>query len=180
MRCLYKTRPYEAVKSSANALHEKWRKIAIDSLVDSKSKYGYGDVCRGIVNDFDNLRLNEDLKKPRVGIVGEILVKYMPLANNRLVDLLENEGAEAVVPDLMDFLNYSVYNGIYKHKFLGTSFASSAVAKLCVRAIRLLRSPAIKALKNSKRLEPPIKIEQIAQNAKPIISLGNQYGQGWI
>ena len=180
MRCLYKTRPYEAVKGSANALHEKWRKIAIDSLVDSKSKYGYGDVCRGIVNDFDNLRLNEDLKKPRVGIVGEILVKYMPLANNRLVDLLENEGAEAVVPDLMDFLNYSVYNGIYKHKFLGTSFASSAVAKLCVRAIRLLRSPAIKALKNSKRFEPPIKIEQIAQYAKPIISLGNQYGEGWL
>jgi len=62
------------------------------------------------VHDFDNLPIDETLKKPRVGIVGEILVKFHPAANNYLVDLLEAEGAEAVVPDLMDFILYCCYN----------------------------------------------------------------------
>ena len=75
---------------------------------------------------FDALPIDETLRKPRVGVVGEILVKYMPLANNHLVDLLEAEGAEAVVPDLMDFLNYCVYNGDYKHEFLGAGWTSAA------------------------------------------------------
>lgn len=180
MRCLYRVRPYEAVSGSANALHDKWRKIAIDSLVNPKSMYSYKAVCEGIVRDFDSLKLNEGVVKPRVGIVGEILVKYMPLANNGLVNLLENEGAEAVVPDLMDFLNYCAYNSVYKHRFLGTSLASSKIAEAVVKAVRFLRDPAIKALRNSKRFEPPMDIEKIAKLAKPIISLGNQYGEGWL
>ena len=61
-------------------------------------------------------KIDEQLKKPKVGVVGEILVKYMPLANNYIVDLLEREGAEAVVPDLIDFLNYSFYNNKFRHE----------------------------------------------------------------
>lgn len=180
MRCLYRVRPYEAVRGNANALHKKWKKIAVDSLINPKSKWKYKSVCRGIVNDFDRMKLAKGLVKPRVGIVGEILVKYMPLANNHLVDLLEREGAEAVVPDLMDFLNYCAYNSVYKHRFLGTSKISSNLAETVVKAIRLLRKPAIDALKASRRFEPPMKIEDIASLAKPIISLGNQYGEGWL
>lgn len=180
MRCLYRVRPYEAVRGNANALHKKWKKIAVDSLINPKSKWKYKSVCRGIVNDFDRMKLAKGLVKPRVGIVGEILVKYMPLANNHLVDLLEREGAEAVVPDLMDFLNYCAYNSVYKHRFLGTSKISSKLAETVVKAIRLLRKPAIDALKASRRFEPPMKIEDIASLAKPIISLGNQYGEGWL
>ena len=78
-------------------------------------------ICEGIVSDFDTLPIHEDLVKPRVGVVGEILVKYMPLANNRIVELLEREGAEAVVPDLIDFMLYCFYNQIYKAENLGTS-----------------------------------------------------------
>lgn len=92
MRCLYRVRPYEKEKGSANALHQKWLEIAIDSLVNSKSKWSYKAVCSGIVEAFDALPIDETLRKPRVGVVGEILVKYMPLANNHLVDLLEAEG----------------------------------------------------------------------------------------
>ena len=123
--------------------------------------------------------IDETLKKPRVGVVGEILVKYMPLANNRLVDLLENEGAEAVVPDLMDFMNYSLYNGDYKHEFLGKPWTSSAAARLSVKVIRQLRRPVLKALEESKRFHPPMPIEKVAELAKPFLSLGNQYGEGW-
>ena len=179
MRCLYRVRPYEKEKGSANALHQKWLEIAIDSLVSSKSKWSYKAVCSGIVEAFDNLPIDETLRKPRVGVVGEILVKYMPLANNHLVDLLEAEGAEAVVPDLMDFLNYCVYNGDYKHEFLGAAWTSAATAKLGVDAIRLIRKPALDALEKSRRFEPPMPIEKVAELAKPFLSIGNQYGEGW-
>ena len=179
MRCLYRVRPYEKEKGSANALHQKWLEIAIDSLVSSKSKWSYKAVCSGIVEAFDNLPIDETLRKPRVGVVGEILVKYMPLANNHLVDLLEAEGAEAVVPDLMDFLNYCVYNGDYKHEFLGAAWTSAATARLGVDAIRLIRKPALDALEKSRRFEPPMPIEQVAELAKSFLSIGNQYGEGW-
>ena len=179
MRCLYRVRPYEITPGSANALHLEWRHICIDSLINDHSKYTYKKVCQGIVEAFDALPIHEDMVKPRVGIVGEILVKYMPLANNHLVDLLEQEGAEAVVPDLMDFMNYSLYNGDYKHKYLGAPRSASVTAKAGIEAIRALRKPAIEALQHSRRFDAPMPIEQIAQLAKPFLSIGNQYGEGW-
>jgi len=103
----------------------------------------------------------------------------MPLANNYLVELLEKEGAEAVVPDLMDFLNYSVYNGDYKHRFLGTKWTTALTARMGVEAIRFLRKPALAALAKSRRFHHPVPIEEVGEYAKPFLSLGNQYGEGW-
>ena len=177
MRCLYRVRPYEKVPGSANALHKKWVDIALDSLLNPKSKWTYRKVCRGIVKAFDTLEIHEDMRKPRVGIVGEILVKYMPLANNNLVELLEREGAEAHVPDLLDFMNYCLYNVVYQHEFLGKP--SDFVARVGVFAIRLFRRPALQALHRSRRFEAPMPIEEIAELAKPFLSVGNQYGEGW-
>ena len=179
MRCLYRARPYELEKGSANALHKHWQKIAIDSLVNDKSVWSYKKVCQGIVSAFDELPIYEDVQKPRVGIVGEILVKYMPLANNHLVELLEKEGAEAVVPDLMDFLNYSIYNNEYKYEFLGAKWTADAVARLGVWLIYKLRQPALQALEKSIRFEAPLPIKKVAELAKPLLSIGNQYGEGW-
>ncbi len=177
MRCLYRVRPYEKVRGSANALHKKWQKICIDSLVNGKIKFK--KVCQGIVEAFDNFPINEHIKKPRVGIVGEILVKYMPLANNKLVELLEREGAEAVVPDILDFFNYSVMGSQYKHKYLGGKKSAAVFSKIGIKAIAFLRKPAINALKASRRFEAPMPIEEVAELAKPFLSLGNQYGEGW-
>ena len=106
MRCVYRVRPYELVPGSTNRLHDRWEKIAIESLTDKQTQWTYREVCEGIVQAFDSLPIDESLRKPRVGIVGEILVKYMPLANNHLVDLLEREGAEAVLE------KYAKDNGI--------------------------------------------------------------------
>lgn len=131
------------------------------------------------MEDFDAFPIDEALRKPRVGVVGEILVKYMPLANNHLVDLLEQEGAEAIVPDLMDFLNYCVYNAGYKHEFLAGTWRSAKVGDLAVKAIARIRRPAIQALKASRRFDPPLPIAQVAEYAKPFLSVGNQYGEGW-
>ena len=179
MRCLYRTRPYEAVPGAANALHAKWRDIAAAYAMGEKTGYTYGGICRGIVADFDALALNESLCKPRVGIVGEILVKYMPLANNYLVDLLEQEGAEAVVPDLTDFLVECIYQQSYKHDYLGAPWTSSLLAKVGTDGIAAIRRPAVEALKASRRFDPPTPMACIAELAKPFLSLGNQYGEGW-
>ena len=180
MRCLYHVRPYEVEAGSANALHKKWEKRAIDSITEPHAGWSsYRRVCKGIVEAFDKLPIREEIRKPKVGIVGEILVKYMPLANNHLVELLEKEGAEAVVPDLMDFLNYSVYNSDYRHRYLGKGMLSQMIADVGVKTIYALRKPALDALKKSKRFAPPPSIQEIAALAKPLLSIGNQYGEGW-
>ncbi len=179
MRCLYRVRPYEMVPGSADALHRKWRDHCIQILVQGHSLSQYKSICRQIVEEFDKLPIHEDLRKPRVGVVGEILVKYMPLANNHIVELLEREGAEAVVPDLMDFFNYSVYNNTYRSEFLGMKKSSGRNARLIVKVIRLIRKPALDALKASRRFEAPMPIEEIAEQTKPFLSIGNQYGEGW-
>ncbi len=179
MRCLYRVRPYEQAPGSADALHNKWQAICIESLTAPKTKWRYADVCRELVKDFDALPIDETLRKPRVGIVGEILVKYMPLANNHLVKLLEKEGAEAVVPDMLDFFNYILYNGQYKHEYLGTGLSDRIVADVGVKLLRTLRKPAIEALEHSRRFDAPVPIGQIAQMTKPFLSIGNQYGEGW-
>lgn len=179
MKCLYRIRPYEAVPGSANELHEKLSKECIAFLTGKHLSFGkYSALCRRIVHEFDNLPIL-DIKKPRVGIVGEILVKFMPAANNYLVDLLESEGAEAVVPDLADFLLYCFYNQIYKADYLGTSRKTKHRAILGIKFVEFLRSPATKALKKSMHFTPPAKIEDTAKAAAKIVSIGNQTGEGW-
>ncbi len=177
MRVLYRTRPYEAVPGSANKLHRKWEHRCKRSMADGGKHFK--QIVNGIVRDFDNLPLVEGVRKPRVGIVGEILVKFLPSANNHLVDLLEAEGAEAVMPDLLDFFMYSFYNNNYKHEFLGRSKKAARNANLGIWALEQLRKPMVDALKKSNRFEPPVHISHIAEYAKPIVSIGNQTGEGW-
>ena len=179
MRCLYRVRPYEKIPGSAEALHQKWQEKCIQALTGKHSMHQYSQYCHQIVREFDELPIDETVRKPRVGVVGEILVKYMPLANNHLVELLEREGAEAVVPDLMDFMNYCIYNGKYKAEFLGKRKSGAMFSEVAVKLIRLLRGPAIEALENSTRFEAPVPIETLGELTKPFLSLGNQYGEGW-
>jgi predicted CoA-substrate-specific enzyme activase len=175
MRVLYRTRPYEAEKGSANALYEKWNKKVLE---DVKTGKNFKKNIYGIVKDFDSLPLL-DIKKPRVGVVGEILVKFLPCANNYIVDLLESEGAEAVVPDLIDFFNYCAYNTNFKAQYLGKSKKSAFISNRVIDIIEFYRRHARAALKASNRFEPPAYIDKLATYASPIVSLGNQTGEGW-
>ena len=179
MRCLYRVRPYEKEPGTADALHRYWERKCIRAMTGKHSGKAYRRLCRQIVEEFDKFPIREDLKKPRVGIVGEILVKYMPLANNHLVELLEKEGNEAVVPDLIDFFNYCALNNQYRAKYLGTKKSGAWISKLVIGFIRKVRKPAIEALKMSRRFEAPIPIEEAAEMTKPFLSPGNQYGEGW-
>ena len=182
MRMVYHTRPYEKEPGSVNALHAKWKKKLIADLTKDGMGIGmseYRKNLRDMVTDFDCIPIKEDLKKPRVGIVGEILVKFLPLANNHLVDLLEAEGAEAVVPDLLDFLNYSFYNSSYKAEFLGGKKTTAWLSMRGVDFLNWMRKEAVRALSESKRFEPPADIRKLAEFAKPFVSIGNQSGEGW-
>ena len=180
MKVVYRTRPYEAVPGSADAMHEKWKE-EVKKFVSCKgipSRRKFKKLCRDIIRDFDQLPLR-DIKKPRVGVVGEILVKFMPAANNYLVELLESEGAEAVVPDLLDFFQYCFYNTNFKADKLGMSKKTKRLANLGIKVLEWFRAPATKAFKESKRFDPPSRIEDLASMAKDIVSLGNQTGEGW-
>ena len=180
MRCVYRMRPYEATPGSVDALHRKWVKKAQD-FVSARhvNLLRFGKMCRSIIREFDEIPLR-DIQKPRVGIVGEILVKFSPAGNNHLVELLESEGAEAVVPDLMDFMLYCFYNQIYKAEHLGTSKKAARACSLGIWAIEhVLRGSMAKAFRKSRHFTPPTPIRTIASYAEPIVSIGNQTGEGW-
>ncbi|UWP59237.1 2-hydroxyacyl-CoA dehydratase [Ruminococcus gauvreauii] len=179
MKCIYRMRPYEKKKGSANRLHRKWEKICIDFITAKRMSHTrFKQICRTIIRDFDHLPITDE-KKPRVGIVGEILVKFLPAANNHLAELLEREGAEPVVPDLIDFMCYCFYNQNFKSKYLGTKQSTARMANIAIRGIEWLRSAATKEFEKSKHFDPPAKIEDLARMAAPIVSIGNQTGEGW-
>ncbi len=179
MRCLYRMRPYEAVPGSANAMHKKWEAECIRFLSAKNPSWpGFAKLCREIITDFDHLMIR-GIQKPRVGIVGEILVKFMPAANNHLVELLEAEGAEAVVPDLLDFLFYCFYNSNFKVQELGMNKRSAFISNVAIKLLQFIRSTAVKEFARSKHFSTPIKISKLAEYAQPIVSLGNQTGEGW-
>ena len=180
MKCVYRIRPYEAVKGSADAMHEKWVKVCKEFLSKGyPSRHRFKRLCKEIIEDFDkNIELL-DVKKPRVGVVGEILVKFLPAANNYLVELLESEGAEAVVPDLLDFLLYCFYNQNFKVSHLGMKKSKATVGNLGIKALEWFRAPASKAFKESRHFDPPADIKELGKMASDIVSLGNQTGEGW-
>ena len=180
MRCLYRMRPYEIKKGSAEELHQKLLKECQDFVSGGSISYiRYNKICRKIIREFDSLPINEDIKKPRVGVVGEILVKFMPAANNHLVDLLDSEGAEPVVPDLMDFLLYCFYNQVYKADYLGQSQKTKQVSKIGIWAMEQMRSHASAELARSKHFTPHSHIKDLVGYASDIVSIGNQTGEGW-
>jgi predicted nucleotide-binding protein (sugar kinase/HSP70/actin superfamily) len=179
MRCLYRMRPYEQIPGSANAMHKKWEAACVEFVSSKRPGYSrFMQMCRDIIKDFDQLPITDE-KKPRVGIVGEILVKFMPTANNHLVETLEAEGAEAVVPDLLDFMAYCFYNQNFKAEHLGKNKAVAKISNIGIKVINTLRYAACDEFKKSVHFDPPQKIEKLAEMASPIVSIGNQTGEGW-
>ncbi len=179
MRVLYATRPYEAEPGAANALHETWKARCLEALSKrSPAMVEFGRNVRGIIRDFDRLP-RRDVRKPRVGVVGEILVKFSPLANNHIVDLLESEGAEAVMPDLMDFLLYCFYNSNFKAENLGARSEMARLCNLAISALEYMRRTARSELEKSVHFAPQAKIDKLAHMAENFVSLGNQTGEGW-
>ncbi|MDO4285624.1 MAG: 2-hydroxyacyl-CoA dehydratase, partial [Eubacteriales bacterium] len=180
MKCIYRMRPYELEEGSVEAMYQKWLAKCIAYLTTMKTPniWKVQNMCRQIIRDFDSIPISE-VRKPQVGVVGEILVKYAPAANNHLVDLLEAEGAEAAVPDLMGFMLYCFYNQVYKAQELGTSKKTAALSTAGIHAIEWFLKPINKAYAQSRHFTPSASIYEIVNFAKPIVSIGNETGEGW-
>ncbi|MFA6808356.1 MAG: acyl-CoA dehydratase activase-related protein, partial [Eubacteriales bacterium] len=177
MRVTYAVRPYEKNKGETNEMLRNWLAKLKPSLV-SRSKRKFNNNVREIIKDYDNITIL-DVKKPKVGVVGEILVKFHPFANNNIVDVLENEGAEAVVPDLTDFFLYCAHNGIYSWKKLAGTFKTDLISRYFIWRIENFRKVIKTALSRSKRFEPPKSIYDLANLARGVMHLGHQSGEGW-
>ena len=178
IRVLYRVRPYETVKGSANKLYEYYREKAFKN-VENGNKNEMNKLVKEIVKVFDTLEINDEVK-PKVGIVGEILVKYHPTANNNIVDVLEKEGAEVVVPELLDFFLYCCYNSKFKNRYLSGSSIVKTGCDIAISYIESYRKVVIKELQNSERFGYPSSINNLAKKAANVVSLGNQTGEGWL
>ncbi|WP_419061993.1 acyl-CoA dehydratase activase-related protein [Ellagibacter isourolithinifaciens] len=180
MQCLYRTRPYEVEPGSANRLFDHWMATCKGQLETGESYGRFKRTIRQIVEDFDTLPLQGEGTKPRVGVVGEILVKFHPTANNQIVDVIEREGCEAVVPGLIEFFLFGVAGGIFQKDPLGRSSKGALGSKVALSAIKKFRAPVNKALAESSRFNPPANIYELAEYASEILSLCNSMGEGWL
>ncbi len=176
-RVVYRTRPYELEKGQIDALHEEWLK-KVEGNVRNGSLTQFNRNMKKIIKDFDTVSISNEVK-PKVGVVGEILVKYSPTANNDIVRLLEAEGAEAVVPDLIGFMNYSLYNQIWKYDNMGMPKKNKNLAEMAIKLIEVVEKPMDKALRASERFTGIHSIYQLAEDASKILSIGNHTGEGW-
>lgn len=177
---LLRVRPYEVQKGSANALYQLWLDRCAEFLGTSASTdYGYNRLVDEIVADFASFEMRDVDRKPRVGVVGEILVKFQPDANNNVVEVIENEGCEAVVPGLLDFFLYCFRNAIYKHEELGDSKKGAVAARLAINLIEQYRKRMKRRLRESGIFPVPESIDSLAERAEKVLSLGNATGEGW-
>lgn len=175
-RCLYKVRPYEKAKGSADALYEKWRLFLRDEL-KSLSLPRFNNNVRNIVKEFLEFPVN-DIAKPKVGLVGEILVKFHPVANNDIIGLLENEGCEVVVPDLMGFFYYICSHGKTKSELLYCSRLKKFAENSAIKAFKFMERSYRKAVTGTK-FGCPGDIFEMRESVRPIVSPGNIAGEGW-
>ena len=175
-RCLYKVRPYEVEKGSANALYEKWNTRLRESI-KKLSMSEFKNNIKAIVKDFSELPVF-DIQKPRVGIVGEILVKYHPAANNFVIDLVESEGAEAVVPDLMGFIYFILDHANTRKELLTVSNSRHFFMNKIIQLLEWLQKPYVEAIKDTK-FGAPMKIGDMRKLVDGIVSTGNIAGEGW-
>ena len=170
--------PYEITKGSTKALFDKWMERAKEEIVQG-NYFRFQKNIKTMVKEFDHLPIDEQLWKPKVGIVGEILVKYHPVANNQIEKVLMDEGAEVVMPDFVDFFLYSGYDAIAKRKLLAGSYKEEVFGKMFIKILEFFRRPMKKALKESRHFTPPHSIYETAEMASRHVSLGNMAGEGW-
>ena len=179
-KLLYKNEAYEVNKGETREKFNKWMKECKKLTAEATIKEFNASLYK-IVEDFEKIELDTSIEKPKVGIVGEILIKYHPFGNNYVNDLLSKEGAEVIMPELMGFVKYVIMNTIVKQKILATGKFKAKIYKLVLDAINYFEKDYKKALEQSKKgYLPPCRIEELVEEVEQILSPGNQTGEGWI
>ena len=177
MRLLLRTRPYELNKGSAQALYERRSQMFRDSIAANGWR-GFKEQVSETAAEFAALPVSQTTK-PKVGIVGEILVKYHSGANERLIDIIESEGGEAVLTDLASFLLYCLYDPVYTNKELSGSLIARFAGQIGIFALEFLRRPVRQALSRFG-FGGIHDIYSLARMASDVVSCANQAGEGWL
>lgn len=160
-------------------LFKGWLKRAKQLVVEGSIKE-VGETIQRIVADFEQIEFNKDLNKPKVGIVGEILIKYHPYGNNFAAELLEKEGAEVILPDLMGFLKFMATDNIVANNLYTNNKKGAILSDLALKVLDFFEKATKKALAGSKKSYlKPVEIWALAKKVEPILSVGNQSGEGW-
>ena len=178
-KMLYKNRAYELYVGQSDRLFKGWLKRAKQLVVEGSIKE-VGETIQRIVADFEQIEFNKDLNKPKVGIVGEILIKYHPYGNNFAAELLEKEGAEVILPDLMGFLKFMATDNIVANNLYTNNKKGAILSDLALKVLDFFEKATKKALAGSKKSYlKPVEIWALAKKVEPILSVGNQSGEGW-
>ena len=178
-KLLMKNRAYEKNKGETERLFNKWLKNCKELSINSSNKTFKKSIYE-IVNDFEKIELDLSKEKPKVGIVGEILIKYHPFGNNFVANVLEKDGAEVVLPDFMGFVKFMATHKITFNALLKTDKTKAKIFKFAIKLIDILEKDLKIALSNSsKNYLPPCNIWELESKVKDILSIGNQTGEGW-
>ena len=191
MKCLYRVRPYEVTPGSANQLYKTWNTIVRETLENhgrsktaskfiGKGYLPYSTLVKEIVKSFDSLPLKDEPRKVRVGVVGEILVKYQPDANNHVVDVIESQNCEAVVPGIMEFMTTRPYISDWNEHYLGMGGNKLGYA-LMRKALDLYNAPVHKAIDLAHgKFSQDLPMPELVKKADEVTSVGVQAGEGWL
>lgn len=178
-KVLHKNRAYEKNKGETDILYNKWLQKSKE-IIQKGSNKDFKNTIYNIVEDFEKIELDTSIEKPKIGIVGEILIKYHPFGNNNLTNLLEKEGAEVILPDFMAFAKYVATNKITLNTLLNTNKTSAQISKIAINLIDILEKDSKIALsKSNKNYLMPCNIWHLEEQIKDILSIGNQTGEGW-
>ena len=178
-KMLTKNRAYEIHKGETQKLFNEWMEKG-KKLVDKSTNKEFKKAIYDIVNDFENIELDTSIKKPKVGIVGEVLIKYHPFGNNFVADLLEKEGAEVILPDFMGFVKFMATHKITFNSLLKVDKTKANISKVAIKLIGILEKDMKVALSNSKKGYLPVcDIWHLEDKVKDVLSIGNQTGEGW-
>ncbi len=178
-KLLLKNRAYEVNKGETQKVYDAWMEKC-KTLVQKSNSKQFKQSIYDMVNDFEKIELDTSIKKPKVGIVGEILIKYHPFGNNFVIDVLEREGAEVIMPDFMGFVKFMATHKITFNTLLNTDKTKAKLFKFALKLIDIFEKDLRIALSNSsKNYLPPCDIWHLEDKVKDILSIGNQTGEGW-
>ena len=178
-KMLHKNRAYEINKGETDKLFDFWLEKC-KYIVANSNNSDFKKSIYDMVSDFEKIQIDTSLKKPRVGVVGEVLIKYHPFGNNFVTDILEKEGAEVVLPDFMGFVKFMATHKITFNTLLNTTPTLAKISKLAINLITLIEKDVVKALSSSsKNYLMPTDIWHLESQVKDILSIGNQTGEGW-
>jgi len=170
--------PYELGKDRSLTVANKWIHRLGD--MDKKQLFRLKDNCYAILDDFGNVLRDTSQRKPRVGIVGEIYVKYAPLGNNELEKILIEHGVEVVNTGLLDFCLYNIYNGIYDRKIYGGSLLKNLGARLVLKYAIGKQRKMITAIRRHKGFRPPTDFRKVIKMGYGYLDHAVKMGEGWL